>query len=82
MGTYGELEVYVHEFLTSAKSGGLWPASRHGRFVPEKIPKVTVEREAGWSRRASMDALVKRVSCPRLASNPDFSVIETRLISN
>ena len=70
MGTYGEPVVYVHEFLTSAISGGDWSASRHGRFVPEKIPTVSTEPEAGWSLRASMDALEKRISCPLLGIEP------------
>jgi len=72
MGTSGELEVFVHEFLTSARSVGECSASRHGRFVPEKMPKVTIEQEPGWSPTASMDALVKRISCPLL---PGFEPI-------
>jgi hypothetical protein len=39
MKTYGEVDVYVHEFLTSALVGGEWSASRSSRFnLVEKAP--------------------------------------------
>jgi hypothetical protein len=34
MKTYGEVDVYIHVFLTSALVGGEWSASRTGRFTP------------------------------------------------
>jgi hypothetical protein len=34
MKTYGEVEVLLHAFLTSALDGGEWSASRPGRFIP------------------------------------------------
>jgi hypothetical protein len=72
MGTYGELEVYVYKFLTSAVGGGEWSDSRHGRFVPENIPKVTIEQKAGWSPRASMDALEREFLAPLPGIEPRF----------
>jgi hypothetical protein len=32
--TYGGMEVYLHEFLTSALEGGEWLVSRTTRFTP------------------------------------------------
>jgi hypothetical protein len=31
---YGEVDVYIHIFLTSALAGGEWSASLPGRFTP------------------------------------------------
>jgi hypothetical protein len=42
MKTYGEVDVYIHIFLTSALVGGEWSASRPCRFIPEKEPPVPV----------------------------------------
>jgi hypothetical protein len=37
--TYGEVDVWIHVFLTSAVVGGELPASRLGRFRPgERTP--------------------------------------------
>jgi hypothetical protein len=42
MKAYGEVDVYIHIFLTSALVVGEWPASRPGRFSPEKEPAVPI----------------------------------------
>jgi hypothetical protein len=34
MKTYGEMDVELHSFLTSAVDGGVWLVSRSGRFIP------------------------------------------------
>jgi hypothetical protein len=36
MKKYGEVDVYIHEFLTSALAGGQWSASRPGCLTPEE----------------------------------------------
>jgi hypothetical protein len=36
MKTYGEVDVYIHVFSTSALVGGEWSASRLYRFTPRK----------------------------------------------
>jgi hypothetical protein len=39
MKPYGGMDVYIHDFLTSALVGGEWSASRLGRFIPgERAP--------------------------------------------
>jgi hypothetical protein len=39
MKTYGKVEVYLHEFSTSALDGGEWLAPRPGHFTPgERAP--------------------------------------------
>jgi hypothetical protein len=38
--SYGEVEVYLHVFLTSALVGAKWSASRPGHFTPRKEPPV------------------------------------------
>jgi len=40
MKTYWGVEVQLHAFITSAKDGDEWSASRPGRFIPgEKDPR-------------------------------------------
>jgi hypothetical protein len=46
--TYWEVEVYLHTFLTSELDGGLWSASRPGRF------------NRGVDSSAGLDAMAKR----------------------
>jgi hypothetical protein len=40
MKEYGELDVYIHIFLTLALVVGAWSASRPCRFTPGKDPPV------------------------------------------
>jgi hypothetical protein len=41
MKAYGEVDVWVHAFLTLALVGGEWSASRSGRFTPaERTPGI------------------------------------------
>jgi len=35
-GTYGEVEVYLHVFLTSSLDGGEWSVSHPGQFTPSE----------------------------------------------
>jgi hypothetical protein len=42
MKTYGEVEVRLHVFLTSALDGGEWITSRPGRLTPVKEPPVPI----------------------------------------
>jgi hypothetical protein len=42
MKAYGGVNVQIHIFLTSALAGGELPASRPGRFIPEKEPRVPI----------------------------------------
>jgi hypothetical protein len=41
-------EVQLYPFVTSALEGGVWSASRPGRFTPGKDP-VPIVQEAGWA---------------------------------
>jgi hypothetical protein len=36
MKAYGGVDVYIHNFLTSALAGDEWLASRAGRFTPRE----------------------------------------------
>jgi hypothetical protein len=58
MKTYGEVEVYLHAFLSSALDGGEWSASRPGRFTPrERAPGTHCI--GGWvGPRAVLEAVV------------------------
>jgi hypothetical protein len=42
MKAYGEVDVYIHIFLTSALVGGEWSASRPGRFIRGKELPVPI----------------------------------------
>jgi hypothetical protein len=55
MKTYGEVDVYVHAFLTSALFEDEWSASRPGRFTPG------THLIGAWvGPRTSLDAVVYR----------------------
>jgi hypothetical protein len=60
MKTYGEVDVQIHVFLTSALVGGELSASRSGRFTPrERDP--TTHSTRGWvGPRARLDDTEKR----------------------
>jgi hypothetical protein len=45
--TYGEVDVQIHVFLTSALVRGEWSASRPGRFTPSKKP-LSVHSLGDW----------------------------------
>jgi hypothetical protein len=54
------VEVWLHAFLTSARDGGDWPASRLGRFTPRERAPGT-HWIGGWvGPRTVLDAVVKR----------------------
>ena len=64
---YGEVEIWLREFLTWILDGVLWFASRPGHFTPGKKAKWAI---------ACLEALKKRkISCSRRVQNHDFSVI-------
>jgi hypothetical protein len=50
MKTYGEVDVQIHVFLTSALFGDEWSALRPRRFVPRKKPPVLTRWELGGSQ--------------------------------
>jgi hypothetical protein len=60
MKTYGGVEVYLHEFRTSAQNGSKWSASRSGRFTPgERAHGIHwIGRWVG--PRGGLDAVAKR----------------------
>jgi hypothetical protein len=60
MKAYGEVDVQIHIFLTSALGGVEWSASRPGRFTPgERAPGT--RWIGGWmDPRAGLDDLEKR----------------------
>jgi hypothetical protein len=72
MKAYGEKDVYIYIFLTSALVGGEWSASRPGRFTPrERAPRT--HWTGGWvDSRAGLDDLEKRkfLTLPGLKLRP------------
>jgi hypothetical protein len=66
MKAYGEVDVEIHIFLTSALVGGERSASRPGRFTPEERPSVISYRNNNLTSRYAhrsvwqMALLVKR----------------------
>jgi hypothetical protein len=76
MKTYGEVEVYIRAFLTSALVGGEWSASRPGSFTPvERAPGTQciwgwVGLETVWTTWRG------EKSCPYRDSNSDHSDVK------
>jgi hypothetical protein len=60
MKAYGEVDVSIHIFLTSALAGGEWSASRPSRFTPgERAPST--HWIGDWvNPRAGLDDVEKR----------------------
>jgi len=64
MKMYGELEVYIHSFLTSALGEGVWSASRPACFTPEGRDPVT-HWIGGWAGpRPGLDTAAKKRKIP------------------
>jgi len=64
METYGEVEVYLHVFLTLALDGEEWSASRPGRFIP-RGKNVGTHWIGCWvDPREGLDTAVTKVSYP------------------
>jgi hypothetical protein len=60
MKAYGEVDVYIHIFLTSALAGGEWSASRPGRFTSRESAPDT-HWIGGWvGPTAGLDDVEKR----------------------
>jgi hypothetical protein len=57
MKTYGEMETYLHAFLTSVLDGGEWTASRAGRFTSGETEKGTHLKRDLVGPKASPDAV-------------------------
>jgi hypothetical protein len=52
---YGEVDVRMHIFLTSALPGGKWSASRPGRFPPGEEASGTYSIGDWVNHRAGLD---------------------------
>jgi hypothetical protein len=70
MKAYGEVNVYIHIFLTSALVRGEWSPSRPCRFAPEERTPGTYW-VGGWvGPRAGLDDLEKR----KFLTQPGFEL--------
>jgi hypothetical protein len=72
MKMYGELDVFIHIFLTSVLVGGEWSASRPGRFTPGKRAPGTHWIGGLVIPRPSLDDMEKRkfLTLPGLELRP------------
>jgi len=68
-----ELELYLHLFLTSARDGSRWPASRLDRSTHGERPPATHSVGAWLGPRADVDTIVKNKT---LQFNHDSCVIQ------
>jgi hypothetical protein len=61
MKAYGEVEVYIHIFLTSALAAGEWSVLRPSRFIPgERAPGT--HWTGGWvNSRVGLDDMEKTI---------------------
>jgi hypothetical protein len=71
MKAYGEMDVEIHIFLTSALAGGEWSVSPPGRFTPgEMVPgrKLggTQSRSGRRGEEKILDPTGTRIPTPRL----------------
>jgi hypothetical protein len=70
------MEVYLHEFLTSALDGGEWSALRPGGFIPRERAPGT-QWIGGWvGHRAVLYAVVKRIASTHRESNPRSPIVQ------
>jgi hypothetical protein len=72
MKSNGEVNVYIHIFLTSALVGGEWSASRPGHSTPEEIAPDT-HWIGGWvGPRVDLDDVERRnfFTLPELELRP------------
>jgi hypothetical protein len=74
MKAYGEVEVYIHIFLTSALLGGELSASCPGRFALEEIPPPRTYWIRGRAEPiAGLDAEGKKRILTSTSSSPVVS---------
>jgi hypothetical protein len=69
-GIYGEVGVQLHSFLTPALDGGMWSASRPGRFIPAERNPIPTEYEPEWAPKANLDTLQEINVLPLLRIEP------------
>jgi hypothetical protein len=62
MKAYGDVDVYIHIFLTSALAGGEWSASCPCHFMPRKKALHTHCTGCWVDPRAGLDDMEKRKS--------------------
>jgi hypothetical protein len=75
MKAYGEVDVYIYIFLTSALVGGEWTASRPGHFTPVETAPGTHWIGGSVDPRAGLDDEKKRKFLPYPDSNSDPSIV-------
>jgi hypothetical protein len=64
MQTYGEVELQLYEFVTSARDGCECLASHPSRFTPEERNPNTCCIGGRVGSRAGLDAVEREKSCP------------------
>jgi hypothetical protein len=73
----GERKYSSTHSLTSALDGGVWSASRPGRFTPREIAPDTHWIGSWVGPRAVLVVVVKRkISSPRRESNPRTPIVQ------
>jgi hypothetical protein len=61
MMAYGEVDVYIHTFLTSVLVGGEWSASRPGCFTPGERAPVLFFGDRVWLNSPKLNARMMRL---------------------